>query len=117
MIRVVIIEDEMLVRIGLKMCITEYDPQLKVVGDFSSAEDALEYFEKNTADVLVTDIRLNGMSGLELLHKLERRKPYLSAIILSCYEDFAYAKEAISLGVDSYVLKHEIDEMCIRDRH
>ena len=46
MIRVVIIEDEMLVRIGLKMCITEYDPQLKVVADFSSAEEALEYFEK-----------------------------------------------------------------------
>lgn len=110
MIRVVIIEDEMLVRIGLKMCITEYDPQLKVVADFSSAEEALEYFEKNTADILVTDIRLNGMSGLELLHKLERKKPYLSAIILSCYEDFSYAKEAISLGVDSYVLKHEIDE-------
>ena len=58
----------------------------------------------------MTDIRLNGMSGLELLHKLERKKPYLSAIILSCYEDFSYAKEAISLGVDSYVLKHEIDE-------
>lgn len=110
MIRVVVVEDEMFVRIGLKMCIGEYDPQLKVVEDFSCAEDALEYFEKNTADVLVTDIRLNGMSGLDLIRQLGKRKTHMAIIILSCYEDFSYAKEAIALGVNSYVLKHEIGE-------
>lgn len=110
MIRVVVVEDEMFVRIGLKMCIGRYDPQLTVVEDFSCAEDTLEYFEKNTADVLVTDIRLNGMSGLDLIRQLQKKNHRMVTIILSCYEDFGYAKEAIDLGVNSYLLKHEIGE-------
>ena len=110
MIRVVIVEDETLVRIGVKMCIGRYDPQLTVVKDFSCAEDALEYFEHNTADVLVTDIRLNGMSGLDMIRTLQKKHHNMVLIILSCYEDFSYAKEAIELGVNSYLLKHEISE-------
>lgn len=110
MIKVVIVEDEMLVRIGMKMCINEYNSQLKVVEDFSSGEDALEYLKQNTADVLVTDIRLGGMSGLDLIRQLRACHHQMVTIILSCYEDFSYAKEAIALGVNSYVLKHEIGE-------
>ena len=100
----------MLVRIGMKMCITEYDSQLKVIEDFSSGEEALEYLKHNMADVLVTDIRLGGMTGLELISQLRAYNCEIVTIILSCYEDFSYAKEAISLGVSSYVLKHEIGE-------
>ncbi len=112
MIRVVVVEDEMLVRIGMKMCISEYDPQLTVVEDFSSGEEALGYFRHNRADVLVTDIRLGGMSGLALIGQLKEDGGHegMVTIILSCYEDFSYAKEAIALGVSSYVLKHEIGE-------
>lgn len=116
MIRVVVVEDEMLVRIGMKMCISEYDPRLTVTEDFSSGEEALEYLKHNPVDVLVTDIRLGGMTGLELIRQLKSagdfqgRSEGMVTIILSCYEDFSYAKEAIALGVNSYVLKHEIGE-------
>ncbi len=113
MIRVVVVEDEMLVRIGMKMCISEYDPKLTVEEDFASGEEALEYFRYHTADVLVTDIRLGGMTGLELIRQLKSSHAQMErmvTIILSCYEDFSYAKEAIALGVNSYVLKHEIGE-------
>lgn len=110
MIKVVVVEDEMLVRIGMKMCINEYDSQLKVVEDFSSGEEALEYLKHNMADVLVTDIRLGGMTGLDLIRQLRACNCQMVIIILSCYEDFSYAKEAIALGVNSYVLKHEIGE-------
>ena len=101
MIRVVVVEDEMLVRIGMKMCISEYDPKLTVEEDFASGEEALEYFRYHTADVLVTDIRLGGMTGLELIRQLKSSHAQMErmvTIILSCYEDFSYAKEAIALG-------------------
>ncbi|MFT3984883.1 MAG: response regulator [Lachnospiraceae bacterium] len=110
MIRVVIVEDEILVRLGMKMCIEEYSVKMKVTGAFSTAEEALEYFKENAADILVTDIHLTGISGLELIKKIHDKFSHMSIIIISCYEDFSYAREAIALGVDRYVLKQEIGE-------
>jgi len=110
MIDIVLVEDEMLVLLGTKMCIQESRQDLNVSAAFASAEQALEYFANNKADVLITDIRLPGMSGLELVERLKTKHPDMIYIILSCYAEFSYAREAFELGVDKYLLKHEIDE-------
>jgi YesN/AraC family two-component response regulator len=115
MIDVVLVEDEMLVLLGTKMCIQESRQDLNVAAAFASAEQALEYFATNRADVLITDIRLPGMSGLELVEKLKTSYPDMVYIILSCYAEFSYAREAFELGVDKYLLKHEIDEEGLGD--
>lgn len=110
MIDIVLVEDEMLVLLGTKMCIQESRQDLNVSAAFASAEQALEYFANNKADVLITDIRLPGMSGLDLVERLKTKHPDMIYIILSCYAEFSYAREAFELGVDKYLLKHEIDE-------
>ena len=69
MIRVAIVEDEMLVRLGLRMCL-ESSPDIYVAGAFASAEEAETGQDKAPVDVLLTDIRLPGKSGLELMRRL-----------------------------------------------
>jgi len=109
LILVVIVEDEMLVRMGLKTCL-EANREISVKGCFDSAERALAFFEKNQADVIITDIRLPGMSGLDLIHQLRERFPSMIMVVLSAYEDFTYAQKAITYSADRYILKHELDE-------
>ncbi|WP_394920858.1 response regulator [uncultured Robinsoniella sp.] len=110
MINIVIVEDEMLVRLGMKMCLDEYSAELKVAAAFGSGEDAEHYFRQNTADVLITDIRLTGETGLDLIRHLKSQMTHMAVIVLSCYEDFSYARSAMELGVDKYILKHELSE-------
>jgi two-component system response regulator YesN len=107
MIKAVIVEDEMLVRLGMKTSIESSDI-IEVAGAFSSAEEAQTYFENNHADVLVTDIRLPGMSGLDLIERVRESHPGMVIIVLSCYDDFSYARRAYELGIDKYLLKHEL---------
>lgn len=110
MINIVIVEDEMLVRLGMKMCLDEYSAEMKVAAAFGSGEDAERYFQQNTADVLITDIRLTGETGLDLIRHLKSQMSHMAVIVLSCYEDFSYARSAMELGVDKYILKHELSE-------
>lgn len=108
MIEVVIVEDEMLVRLGTKLCLEGYQGAIRVVEAFESAEEALAYFREHTADVLITDIKLAGISGLDLIRDVKPDHLQMRTIVLSCYEEFAYAREAMELGVDKYLLKHEL---------
>lgn len=108
MIEVVIVEDEMLVRLGTKLCLEGYQGAIRVAEAFESAEEALAYFREHTADVLITDIKLAGMSGLDLIREVKPDHMQMRTIVLSCYEEFAYAREAMELGVDKYLLKHEL---------
>ncbi|MDO5423211.1 MAG: helix-turn-helix domain-containing protein [Eubacteriales bacterium] len=108
MIQAVIVEDEMLVRLGTKLCLEGYQGAIQVKEAFESGEEALQYFQNHTADVLITDIKLAGMSGLELIRAVKPEHLQMRTVVLSCYEDFAYAREAMELGVDKYLLKHEL---------
>jgi len=110
MIRIVIVEDELLIRLGTKMSIDKHDMQLSVAETFACAEKALDYFDGHTADVLITDIRLTGNSGFELIKALKPLFPDMIYVVLSCYEDFSYARKAYELGVDKYILKQELRE-------
>lgn len=83
---------------------------MKVSATFSSAEAAADFFDKHTADVLISDIRLTGMSGLELIEKIKPNHKNMLIVVLSCYEDFSYARRAYEIGVDKYILKHELVE-------
>lgn len=110
MLNVVIVEDEMLVRLGMKMCIDEYSGNMKVAAAFASAEEAIKYFKDHPVDILITDIRLAGMDGLELISQIRSKTAQMVTVVLSCYEEFAYARRAMELGVDKYILKHELAE-------
>ena len=76
-----------------------------IVADFRSAQQADEYLRNHTVDVLVTDIRMQGMSGLELIETLRERGEKTQVVIISGYRDFEYARQAMRLGVKYYLVK------------
>ncbi|WP_130836393.1 response regulator transcription factor [Lachnoclostridium sp. Marseille-P6806] len=109
MIRVAIVEDETLVRLGLRMSIEE-SPVIRVTGAYASAEEAKEGVAGEPPDILLTDIRLPGESGLSLMKELREKYPKMQFVVVSCYEDFSYAREAMECGAGRYILKHELNE-------
>ncbi len=70
-----------------------------------SAEEALAVLREREMDVLITDIKMSSMSGIDLLRSLHDLRPQMRSIIISGYSSFSFAKDAISLGVSSYILK------------
>ena len=81
-----------------------------VSGIFGEAEEALHFLEENMVDVVLTDIEMAEMDGLEFIREIRERQLAPGVIIVSCHEDFSYAQRAISIGTDSYILKHSVTE-------
>lgn len=111
MYKVIIVEDEDLIRRGLRFQVDWTSVGCVVAGEASSGEEGLEVIERVRPDIVITDIRMQGMSGIEMLKESMPRYSH-HAIILSGYADFNYAKEAIRLGVVEYLLKPiDFDEL------
>lgn len=77
----------------------------EVAGTFFNGRDVLEFLETQEADIVITDIRMPFMDGIELSKHISERYPQMKIIIISGYGDFHYAKEAISCRVMDYILK------------
>ena len=108
MLKVLIVDDEFLVRVGLESTIPWSEYGFHVVGSARNGKEAIQLFEQYDPDVLLTDIKMPVMGGLELIERLKSVKPSLVAIIITHYDDFNYAKEALKLGANDYVLKTEL---------
>jgi two-component system response regulator YesN len=104
MYNVVICEDEDIIRKGLMYSFDFPSLNLVVVADFDNPISCLEYLQNHKVDIIITDIKMPLMSGLEMINKIENRKNY-EFIILSGYSDFEYAKKAITFGVTEYLVK------------
>lgn len=103
--KVVIIDDEKMIVEGLSFFLKERFPKdLFIVKTYFQAEEALDDLEKCSFDILITDICMLNMTGLELIKELQNKKEF-EAIIVSAYQNFDYAKESIDLGVRSYLTK------------
>lgn len=102
--RIVIVEDEVVIREGLAGMIGGMTSH-SVVGKCQSGDEGLAVISRMRPDCVITDIRMSGMSGLEMLTKLQEQKIMPYSIIISGYSDFDYAREAIRLGVEEYLLK------------
>lgn len=109
MIRTIIVDDEILSRIGIQSFIDGKE-EISVAGTFGEAEEALEFLRENSVDVVITDIEMSEMNGLDFIKIIRQEELAQGVIILSCHEDFSYAQEAIANGTDSYLLKHNVTE-------
>lgn len=105
MMKLLIAEDEDTIREGIVNMIDWKSHQIEVMGEAGNGSEALALIEKEQPDLLLTDIRMPQMDGLELIEVARRRGYGFRSIILSGYNEFSYAKQAISLGVVDYVLK------------
>ena len=109
MIRAIIVDDEVLSRIGIRSLIDGKE-EIKVLGVFGGAAEALEFLRENVTDVVITDIEMADMSGLDLIAAVREENLSPGIIIVSCHENFSYAQEAISKGTNSYLLKMDLTE-------
>ena len=104
-IKVFLVEDEMVIRRGIKNSIDWEKEGYIFGGEASDGELAYPMIIKEKPDILITDIRMPFMDGLELCKLVKKELPNIKILILSGYDEFDYAKEAIRLGVTEYLLK------------
>lgn len=104
MINILLVDDEPWIRTGLKNKI-EWTDELNLCGEASNGYEALKLAVNLRPDILITDVRMPGMSGIELLEKMLAFLPDLQSIFVSGYSDFEYVKSALTLDACGYVLK------------
>ncbi len=105
MIKVMIADDELLVRVGLKSAIDWNLHGFEIVAEVGNGRDGLQYLLENKADILLTDIKMPVMDGIELLREIKRRELKVKSIVLSCHDEYDYVREALKLGAMDYLLK------------
>ncbi|MCM8901460.1 response regulator [Caldicoprobacter algeriensis] len=105
MYKILVVDDEKLEREGIRELLAWMELNIEVVGEASNGKKALEMAQQIKPDIVVTDIRMPGISGIELAAHLKKQFPDIKIIFVTGYQDFEYAKRAISLGVCGYVLK------------
>ena len=106
--RIFVVDDEALITRYIVQCIRNAPGKHEVIGTANSGAKALEKMNELRPDVLFTDITMPKMDGLELLRICKERYPELSVMMLTCHEDFEYARQAMQDHADDYMLKSEI---------
>lgn len=105
MLKTFLAEDEIVVRENIKKMVPWEQYGFELVGEASDGEMALPLIKKLKPDLLITDIKMPFMDGLTLCKVVKKELPDIKIVILSGYDDFNYAKEAIGIGVEDYLLK------------
>lgn len=115
MYSIMIVEDEYLVRQGIASLVDYEQFGMRVIAQAENGREAWQKFQENPADILLTDINMPQMNGLELAKLVRDQAPKCHIVFLTGYDDFDYARTAIKLGADDYLLKpfskDDVEEM------
>ncbi|NYE09181.1 two-component system response regulator YesN [Bacillus niacini] len=107
---VVLVDDDVIVIEFLKKVIPWHDYGFQVVASFQDSSEALAFMEENPFDVLITDIGMPKLNGIELIEQLKKLKINSYNVILSCHDEFTFAQQAIKLEAYDYILKESMEE-------
>ncbi|MFC5404144.1 response regulator transcription factor [Cohnella soli] len=105
MLKALIVDDEYLVRTGIRETIDWADYGVEIIGDASNGLEGLDLALLHRPDIIVTDVRMPYMNGLEFLEKIKEHNLHCGVIVLSGYDEFQYAQEALRHGASNYLLK------------
>lgn len=111
MIQALIVDDEHLVRKGLRLLFPWQKYGIEIAGEAASGEKAMQFMREHPVQLLMTDITMPGMSGLELIRQAQRHDASIKAVILTCHQDFEYIQAALRLGAVDYIVKTQLEEM------
>lgn len=101
----IIIEDEIRIREGLCKLMGKIFPEITIVATAENGLEGLAFLEYYKPDLVITDIRMPGMDGLEMLTKAQTLNLFPKVIVLTAYSEFSYAQQAVRLGVHDYLVK------------
>ena len=104
-IKVLIVDDEKLERILIRKGFDWEENGFVIIGEASSGEEALEIVEKEKPDLVLTDISMTNMNGLELSEEILKKSPSCHIVIITGYREFEYARRAVKIGVEDFLLK------------
>jgi YesN/AraC family two-component response regulator len=105
MTKLLIVDDEWMVSDSLRSMDEWKERNIEVVGTAGSGTEALQWLERTHLDIVLTDIRMPDMDGLELLQRLYESNPAINVILISAYEEFTYARTALRYQAKGYVTK------------
>lgn len=105
MLKLMIVEDEELLRMGLVTCVDWADLGYEIIGEAGDGEKALKLVEQNPPDVIITDIKMPRLNGIDMAEKLKADYPGIRIVVISGYDEFEYARRALKMGVSEYILK------------
>lgn len=115
MIRVLIVDDEKIVRKGLVSFMPWEQFGMVVAGEASNGENALEFMKASKVDLLLTDLSMPVMSGIELMREVRLRYPHIQIVVLTLHQDFEYVQEALRLGAIDYIVKTQLEKENFED--
>lgn len=115
MYKVLIVDDERMIRMGIKMAIPWQSLGIGETFAAASGREALEIAERERPDILISDIRMTEMTGLELIAKIREQNEEMRIIVLTGYDDFEYARECLRMKVDEFLLK-PVDEQLLKEQ-
>lgn len=106
-IRIVIVDDDLAARNSIKLYL-QHHPLYEVAADFQDGHAALQWLRENDVDILLCDMQMPTMDGLELLRLIRMSLPDIPAVAISSFDDFRYTRGCIVEGVADYLLKHDL---------
>jgi DNA-binding NarL/FixJ family response regulator len=110
---IVLVDDHPVMRKGLALTL-DAEMDLSVVGQMSSAEEAMDEIERLEPDLAIIDISLPGMSGMELVKHLQARMPEVRTLVVSRHDESLYAERAIRAGARGYIMKLEAGDVIVK---
>ncbi|MEH7545203.1 response regulator transcription factor [Neobacillus vireti] len=109
MFRVLLVDDEPIITKGLSVILDWEDYGFEIVHTAESGEEALSYIKQYPIDILITDILMGEMSGLDLIQEVKCIRPEIKSIVLTGYQEFDFIKRGLLLGIENYIVK-PVDE-------
>ncbi|MGO4497666.1 response regulator [Paenibacillus sp. 2RAB27] len=105
MYKLVLVDDEEIVRRGLRYFLDWESLGFQIVADFEDGKETIDYLKNNEVDIVLSDIRMAEINGIQLAKHIYENYPQIRVIIISGYKDFEYAQQAIAYNVENYLLK------------
>ena len=104
-----IVDDHEIVRAGIKR-LFENIPNLNIVADLGSGEEAYQFLHKNTIDLIIMDVSMPGKGGIETTNQIKKRYPKIKILILSMHDNAMIIEKAMKAGADGYILKNDLSD-------
>jgi DNA-binding NarL/FixJ family response regulator len=111
--RIFIVDDHAITRMGYRYIIGE-EMDMAICGEASSALEALEKIPDVQPDLVISDLTMEGMSGLELIKHLKAQQPALPVLVVSMHDESLYAERALRAGARGYIMKSEVDVVVVK---